>query len=75
MQGTGILVLSWPIVLGCDASSIVAEVGERVSKFKDRDIVFGCTRLGHTGYGNFQEYVSPEVRLCRVHLLRRSSLL
>ncbi|PMD60399.1 GroES-like protein [Hyaloscypha bicolor E] len=56
MQGTGMLVLSWPIVLGCDASGVVAEVGEGVSKFKIGDKVFGCTRLGHAGYGTFQEF-------------------
>lgn len=58
MQGTGMLVLSWPIVLGCDASGIVTKVGEGVSKFKVGDKVFGCTRLGHPGYGTFQEFVS-----------------
>ena len=58
MQGTGMLVLSWPIVLGCDASGIVTELGEGVSKFKVGDKVFGCTRLGQTGYGTFQEFVS-----------------
>ncbi len=52
------LVLSWPIVLGCDASGIVTELGEGVSKFKVGDKVFGCTRLGHAGYGTFQEFVS-----------------
>lgn len=51
------LVLSWPIVLGCDASGVVVEVGEDVSKFKVGDKVFGCTRLGHEGYGTFQEFV------------------
>jgi len=58
MQGTGMLVLSWPIVLGCDASGVVTEIGEGVSKFKVGDKVFGCTRLGHAGYGTFQEFVS-----------------
>jgi NADPH:quinone reductase-like Zn-dependent oxidoreductase len=58
MQGTGMLVLSWPIVLGCDASGIVTELGEGVTKFKVGDKVFGCTRLGQTGYGTFQEFVS-----------------
>jgi hypothetical protein len=58
MQGTGMLVLEWPIVLGCDASGIVVELGEGVSKFKVGDKIFGCTRLGHAGYGTFQEFVS-----------------
>jgi threonine dehydrogenase-like Zn-dependent dehydrogenase len=41
MQMTGALIHSWPIVLGCDASGIVVEVGEGVSKFKKDDGVFG----------------------------------
>lgn len=63
MQSTGMLVLSWPIVLGCDASGVVAEVGEGVSKFKVGDKVFGCTRLGHAGYGTFQEYFIMDEKL------------
>jgi NADPH:quinone reductase-like Zn-dependent oxidoreductase len=53
----GLLVEGWPIVLGCDASGIVTEVGEGVTKFKVGDGVFGCTRLGFPGYMTFQEYV------------------
>ncbi|KAF4626707.1 hypothetical protein G7Y89_g11455 [Cudoniella acicularis] len=58
-QRGGVLVESWPIVLGCDASGSVVEVGEGVTKFKEGDGIFGCTRLGHPGYGTFQEYLSP----------------
>lgn len=62
---SGLLVSSFPIVLGCDASGVVVEVGseETTSKssssssFKVGDRVCGCTRLGEPGYGTFQEYV------------------
>lgn len=57
MQGTGLLVTAWPIVLGCDASGTVVEVGEGVTKFKKGDAVFGCTTLGTPGHSTFQEYV------------------
>ncbi|KFY06771.1 hypothetical protein V492_07747 [Pseudogymnoascus sp. VKM F-4246] len=56
MQSTGLLVTSWPIVLGCDASGTVVEVGEGVKKFKKGDAVFGCTTLGTPGHSTFQEY-------------------
>lgn len=55
---SGLLVSSFPIVLGCDASGVVVEVGkEAESFFKVGDRVCGCTRLGDPGYGTFQEYV------------------
>ena len=63
MQG-GLLVEGWPIVLGCEASGTVAEVGKDVTMFKPGDGVFGCVRIGFPGYMAFQEYVcypySPE---------------
>ena len=61
MQG-GLLVESWPIVLGCDASGVVVEAGEEVTKFKVGDGAFGCTRLGFPGYMTFQEYVGAPLR-------------
>ncbi|KAH8596183.1 chaperonin 10-like protein [Bisporella sp. PMI_857] len=56
MQGTGLLVTAWPIVLGCDASGVVVKVGEGVEKFKAGDGVFGCAQLGVPGHGTFQEF-------------------
>jgi len=56
----GLMVTAWPIVVGCDASGTVVEVGEGVTKFKKGDGVFGCTRLGVPGYATFQEYVSSD---------------
>jgi NADPH:quinone reductase-like Zn-dependent oxidoreductase len=41
MQAYGQLIESWPIVIGCDASGAVVEVGEGVTKFKTGDMVFG----------------------------------
>lgn len=67
---TGLLVPSFPIVLGCDASGVVVEVGSGEEKeeedegtgslFKVGDRVCGCVRLGEPGYGTFQEYVRIE---------------
>jgi NADPH:quinone reductase-like Zn-dependent oxidoreductase len=51
-------VTAWPVVVGCDASGVVVEVGEGATKFKEGDKVYGCTRLGVPGYATFQEYVS-----------------
>lgn len=54
----GLLVSSFPIVLGCDASGVVVDVGKDAeASFKIGDRVCGCTRLGEPGYGTFQEYV------------------
>ncbi|KAI9893972.1 MAG: hypothetical protein M1814_004742 [Vezdaea aestivalis] len=55
-QSWGILVQSWPIVLGCDASGVVVETGAGVTKFKPGDYVCGCTRLGYVGYSTYQEF-------------------
>ena len=60
MQQTGMLVESFPIVLGCDASGIVIGRGPDLTKFsydnKVPEGIFGCTRLGQPGYCTFQQY-------------------
>jgi len=57
MQGTGLLVLSWPWVIGCDAAGVVVKAGGKASAtFKEGDEVCGCTRLGSPGYSTCQEY-------------------
>ena len=65
MQSTGLLVSAWPIVLGCDASGVVVEVGngKAASAFKVGDHVAGCTRLGVPGYSTFQEFFCMDARL------------
>ncbi|OAP56807.1 hypothetical protein AYL99_08919 [Fonsecaea erecta] len=59
MATYGLLVVDWPLVLGVDAAGVVIEAGsEAASKygFKAGDHVFGCTRLGMSGYAAGQEY-------------------
>ena len=64
MQGTGLLVTAWPIVLGCDASGVVIKVGDAAaSKFNVGDRVCGCTRLGVPGSSTFQEYFCMDSNL------------
>jgi NADPH:quinone reductase-like Zn-dependent oxidoreductase len=62
MQSTGQMVTSWPVVLGCDSSGYVVEVGKDVTKFKIGDGIYGCTRLGMKGHSTFQEFVSQASR-------------
>ena len=65
MQSTGLLVPAWPVVLGCDASGVVVEVGngKAASVFKVGDHVAGCTRLGVPGHSTFQEFFCMDARL------------
>ena len=64
MQSSGLLVTTWPIVLGCDASGVVVEVGKAAaSDFKVGDRVCGCTRLGIPGHSTFQEYFCMDAKL------------
>lgn len=55
----GLLVESWPIVLGCEFSGVVVEAGKDVKDFKIGDKVYGIVRIGFPGYMAFQEYASP----------------
>ena len=64
MQSSGLMVTTWPIVLGCDASGVVVEVGKAAaSDFKVGDRVCGCTRLGIPGHSTFQEYFCMDATL------------
>jgi NADPH:quinone reductase-like Zn-dependent oxidoreductase len=61
MANTGMLILDWPFVVGCDAAGIVVKAGSKavgtLGPFKVGDEVLGCTRLGSKGYSTGQEYV------------------
>ncbi|KAI9807806.1 MAG: hypothetical protein M1825_005111 [Sarcosagium campestre] len=63
MQGTGLLVTAWPIVLGCDTGGIVVDMGKDVVGIRPSDEVCGCTRLGIPGYATFQEYFVMDAAL------------
>lgn len=55
MHHSGLLITSWPAVIGCDASGVVIETGSDVKRLKKGDYVLGCTRLGIPGHSIFQE--------------------
>ncbi|KIW00765.1 uncharacterized protein PV09_07746 [Verruconis gallopava] len=67
MASSGILVLSWPLVLGCDASGVVVKAGQKAQgptgPLKVGDAVLGCTRLGDKAYGTAQEYFLMDAAL------------
>lgn len=76
MQSTGLLVPSWPAVLGCDASGVVVQVGDNAKQtFQVGDQVAGCTRLGVPGFSTFQEYVCFPPLAYRGFMRRKASLL
>jgi NADPH:quinone reductase-like Zn-dependent oxidoreductase len=65
MAFSGILVLKWPLVLGCDAAGVVVKAGSKaqgpLGLLKIGDEVLGCTRLGDYPYATCQEYVSQSL--------------
>lgn len=54
----GLLVETWPVVLGCEAAGVITEIGEGVGGFKVGDRVFGVVKVGFSAYMAFQEFVS-----------------
>lgn len=56
-QKFGVMVDTWPIVLGIDAAGIVDSVGESVMDFKLGDEVF-CVCGMDTRQGGFQEIIT-----------------
>jgi NADPH:quinone reductase-like Zn-dependent oxidoreductase len=60
MANYGLLVVNWPLGLGCDVSGVVVEAGDEAKSkynFREGDKVFGCTRLGMTGYDGAAEFL------------------
>jgi NADPH:quinone reductase-like Zn-dependent oxidoreductase len=55
MQHTGLLIESWPAVIGSDVAGIVLEAGADCKKVKKGDYVFGCVPLGLNEFAPFQE--------------------
>ncbi|KAK1760277.1 chaperonin 10-like protein [Echria macrotheca] len=55
MQHTGVLVTSWPAVIGSDFSGVVVETGPDCKKLSKGDIVYGCAPVGIGEFSPFQE--------------------
>ncbi|KIV90815.1 hypothetical protein PV10_05422 [Exophiala mesophila] len=59
MSKFGLLVVDWPLGLGCDSAGVVTDSGNEATEkygLKAGDAVFGCTRLGVKGYAAAQEF-------------------
>jgi len=66
MAKIGFVVKQWPVVLGCDFSGVVEDVGADIQNFKKGDEVYGYSQLGAGRTGTFQErLVTPEIALAK----------
>ena len=62
MHQTGALVAGWPFTPGCEASGVIVKVGSNATSalgnmFKEGDKVFGCVKVGTSGFTCWGEYV------------------
>ncbi|KAL8965364.1 MAG: hypothetical protein Q9197_006552 [Variospora fuerteventurae] len=55
MSSSGLLIESFPIVLGCDSSGLITKTSPNMT-LKVGQRICGCTRLGFHGYSTFQQY-------------------
>jgi len=55
MHHTGVLITSWPAVIGSDVSGVVLEVGTECKKVKKGDYIFTCVPVGMSEFSPFQE--------------------
>jgi NADPH:quinone reductase-like Zn-dependent oxidoreductase len=55
MQHSGILVTSWPAVIGSDVSGIVISTGPDCKKLNKGDYIYGCVPVGLNEFSPFQE--------------------
>lgn len=66
LQRLGIIIDTYPAILGCDAAGIVEEVGSDIKDFKKGDRVLGTTKPLQGGiykYSGFQQYVLLQMPL------------
>lgn len=55
MYHTGLLIESYPAVLGSDATGIVVSTSPDCTKLRVGDYVYGCVPIGQNAYSPFQE--------------------
>jgi len=55
MQHSGILIESWPAVIGSDVSAVVLETGPGCKKLQKGDYVYTCAPVGISEFSPFQE--------------------
>lgn len=55
MQHNGILITSWPAVIGSDVSGIVVSTGPDCKKLNKGDYIYGCVPVGLNKFSPFQE--------------------
>lgn len=55
MYHTGLLIESYPAVLGSDATGVVVSTSPDCTKLRVGDYIYGCVPIGLNAYSPFQE--------------------